>query len=115
MQLPRIVFGDVPPPNEHAKNLERALDTFCEAVRTILNKGLRPSDNFDSYETTITTNATPGVETAIAHGLKRVPTGYWIVKRNKAAHVYDGATAFTSENIYVRSDVASVTAKIIVF
>ena len=114
-QLERLALGDVPPPNEHAKNLERALDSFCNSVRTLINKGLRPSDNFDAFEISITTNATPGVETAIAHGLKRVPSGYWVVKRNKAAHIYDGGTAWTSENIYVRSDVATVTARIIVF
>lgn len=60
----------------------------------------------------VTTNATPDTEDAFSHGLGTVPQGYIVVKRDKAGVIYDGSTSWTSSNIYLRSDVASVTATI---
>lgn len=115
MRVQKFQPSNNPPENAYEKDLERSLDKFATDVALILNGGGRIEDQLDIYRGTITTDATPGVETAIAHGLKRAPLGYWIVGKNKAAHIYDGASAWTATNLYVRSDVASVTAKIIVF
>ncbi len=114
-QLEPFTVGDVPPESEHGKNLEQSLDRSFQRLREILNKGLNFTDNFECHVSTITTNATPGVETAITHGLKRVPVGAFALEKDKAAHIYTGATAKDATTYYVRSDVASVTATIIVF
>lgn len=114
-QLPRFSTGDNAPATHYEKDLERSLDKQFEKIGEILNKGLRFADNFDAYIGALTTNATPGVETAIAHGLKRVPSGFLVIQKDKAAHIYNGSTAWTADNIYVRSDVASVTATLIIF
>lgn len=103
------------PATEYEKDLERSLDKFTTSVGELLNNGLKFDDNFDAYIGNITTDATPGNDTAIAHGLKRVPSGYLIIKRDKAGIIYDGAAAWTETNIYVRSNLATVAAKIIVF
>lgn len=58
----------------------------------------------------ITTNATPDTEDAFAHTLGSVPVGYIVLSKDKAGHIYDGSSSWTSTNIYLRSDVASVTA-----
>ena len=70
------------------------------------------SENIDGEFQVITTNATPDTEDAIAHTLGSVPVGYLIVKQDKAGSIYTGTTSWTSTNIYLRSDVASVTATI---
>ena len=105
---------DHPPQDDFSRDLERGLDHIFGEIAEILNKGILITDNFNAFITTITTDATPGVESGVAHGLKRTPNGYIVLKKDKAAHIYDGATAFDSTNIYVRSDVASVTVTLFV-
>ena len=61
------------------------------------------------------TSAGANVENTIAHGLKRIPRGYIVGETDKACSVYDGATAWTSTNIYLKVDVATVALKIMVF
>ena len=115
MQISTFQAADSPPKTDYEKNLEVGLDRIFDEILTILNKGLLFSDNFDAYIGTLTTDATPGTETAIAHGLKRTPSGYLVISRDKNGVIYNGATAWDATNIYVRSNVASVTIKVIIF
>ena len=62
-----------------------------------------------------TTNATPDTEDTIVHGLGRIPIGYIIVSCNKAAIVYNGATAWDITNIYLRCNAASTAVTFMVF
>ena len=80
----------------------------------ILNNGIRPGDNLDAQTVSVTTHTTPGTEVAVAHTLKRVPAGYIVLKRDKEGVIYDGATAFSTSSIYLKSNVASVTATILI-
>ena len=116
-QLDRLDLGNQAPPSEEwLKNLDKALDKWAQALVLLLKNGLRFEDNNDIDLVTFTTHATPGTEVAVAHTLKnRVPNGFLVYGKDKAGHLYDGTTAFSSANIYVRSDVASVTAKIMIF
>lgn len=62
-----------------------------------------------------TTSATPDAENTIAHTIGSVPVGYFIVWQDKAGGLYQGpstGTAWTSSNIYLKCDVASVTFKV---
>ena len=113
--MPRFVPStDHPPQDDFSRDLERGLDSIFSKLADILNGGLLLADNFDGFLTTITTDATPGVESAIAHGLKRVPSGYLVLKRDQAGILYDGSTAWDSTNIYVRSNVASLTVTLFI-
>lgn len=114
-QLERLQVPDDPPKDEHVKTLEISLDKLFTQLRSILNNGLRFTENFDSAITTLTTNATPGVETAVAHGLKRIPLGCIVLEQTKAGHLYRGASGKDATNYYVASDVASLTVRIIIF
>ena len=60
----------------------------------------------------IATNATPDTEDAFSHTLGSVPIGYIVIGRDKGAVIYDGTTAWTATDIYLRSNVATVAAKI---
>lgn len=90
---------------------------FGQSIRAILNRGIRFEDNFDCRLVTVTTDATPDTETAVAHTLGKVPTGYILIGKDLAGDVYTstGGTAWTTTNIYVKCTVASVTVKLIVF
>lgn len=116
MQIERFSLGAISPLTEWEKNADRTLDRLFQTLIELLNAGLRFEDNNSLYRVTITTSATPNTEQAVAHTLKnRTPIGYLVISSDKAAHIYDGTTAWTTSNIYLRSDVASVTAKLLVF
>ena len=115
MQIERFKIGAVTPETEWEKGADKSLDRFFQLIYQFLNNGLRIEDNVSVYTATITTSGAPDTEQAVAHDLKRTPIGYWIVSRDKAGIIYDGPTAWTDTNIYLRSNVASVTAKVIIF
>lgn len=59
-----------------------------------------------------TTSATPDAENTIAHTVGSIPVGYIVLWQNKAGSLYQGpstGTAWTSSNVYLKCDVASVT------
>lgn len=62
-----------------------------------------------------TTHASAGTEAAFAHGLARVPRGYIVYSRDKAASIYDGTTANTSTYLYLKSSANSTTFTAYVF
>lgn len=112
MQLETLDIGQEKPQNNFEQTLEKSYTKLIEKLTQILNGGLKFSDNFDCLIKTITTNATPGVTTAITHGLKRIPFGI-VMEKDKAAHVY---LASKDANTYnVASDVASVTVTLLIF
>ena len=115
MELEKLHFSVTPPETEYTKDLDTALRRWSALVFTILNGGFRLEDNADLKLVSVTTSGTPDTEGAVAHGLLRVPNGYIPILKDKAAHIYDGATAWTATNIYVRSDVATVTTKLLIF
>lgn len=98
----------------------RSLDTDLENLFAVLHNrvefgsGTSGDDgiNISGQWLDITTNATPDTEDSFAHTIGSIPIGYIVVSRDKAGHIYDGSSSWTSSAIYLRSDVASVTAKI---
>ena len=62
-----------------------------------------------------TSNATPDTEDTVAHNLGWIPKGFIIVNRDKAGIAYDSGTAWTSSNIYLKCNVATVAFKLLVF
>ncbi len=91
------------------------LTDFHNRLVAILNRGIRFSDNVDCVLITTTTSATPDAENTVAHTLGKVPSGYIVYSQDKAGSLYLGGTAWTSSNIYLKSNIASVAFKIIVF
>jgi hypothetical protein len=113
-QIEKIDIGKATPETDFDKNLEKAFLRNIEQLTEILNKGIRFEDNFSAYITTFTTSGTPGVETAITHGLKRIPSGFVVLEKDKAAHIYKGASGKSATTYYVASDVASVTVTVMI-
>lgn len=69
-------------------------------------------ENISGQFQQFTTSATPDAENTIAHTVGSVPVGYIILGQDKAGSLYQLAgtgTAWTSSNIYLKCNVASVT------
>ncbi len=103
------------PKDQQDTDLYRILSEFFRKITTILNRGITFNENVDCRLNSFTSSGTPDAENTIAHGLGKVPTGYIIYSLDKASSVYKGSTAWTSTNIYLKVNVASVAVKIIVF
>ena len=103
------------PEGKKEQDLFYLLENFIREVKTILNGGIKFSDNFDAKMISFESSATPDAENTVAHTLGKTPTGYIVYSRDKASVLYDGGTTWTSTNIYLKANVASVTFKILVF
>lgn len=114
MQLDRVTLGREKPNDDFEKNLERSFTKLVDQLVELFKNGITFADNFNGYLTTITTDATPGVETAITHTLKKIPTGCVVLEKDKAGHVFLGASGKSSTVYNVASDVASVTATLLI-
>lgn len=97
------------------KDLLTALSNWSMVLKSILDGGISINDNMDMSQVTIVSHATPGTETGYSHGLGKVPTGYIVVGQTDAGIVYDGVTLNTKNTIYLKSDVSSVTFRILVY
>lgn len=96
-------------------DLFNTMQDFNNRLVAILNRGIKFSDNVDCVLITTTTSATPDAENTIAHTLGKLPVGYIVYSQDKSGSLYLGGTAWTSSNIYLKCNVASVAYKIIVF
>lgn len=113
--VPAVLTSHYPETNSFDRDLAHALDQNFRLLETILDAGIIFTENVDLKEVNFTSNATPDAEDTISHGLGKVPNGYIVIGRNKAGVLYNGTTAWTMTNIYLKSNVASTTYKIYVF
>jgi len=68
-------------------------------------------ENISGEFRTITT-AGANTEVVVPHTLGAIPVGRIVIGQDKAGSLYSSTTAWTKTNIYVKSDVASVTFNI---
>ncbi len=111
----RIKTAKPDPKNEFEKSLEQELLNFSLELAQILNKGLKFSDNFNAETLTIADSGAADSQNTVAHTLKRAPSGYLVLKINKAGAVYDSGTTWTDTNIYLKCSVANCAITLLVF
>ena len=58
------------------------------------------------------TTSTANTEVVVPHTLGAIPVGRIVIGQDKAGSLYNSTTAWNKNNIYVKSDVASVTFNI---
>lgn len=78
-----------------------------------INGNLDFATNFNAKTSSVIFSAA-NTDTAIIHGLGRVPTGYIVYGATAAMSVYDGATPSTSQLLYLRAS-ATGTARILIY
>ncbi len=96
------------------RELGEALLKYSTKLGDIINGGLRVSENLDVQIKTITIAAADTEET-VSHTLKRIPAGYLVIGIDKAAIIYDGSTAWTATNLYIKTNTADTTVKLLIF
>ncbi len=99
---------------EFDRDLITVLVDMSENLKAILEKGIN-EDNLDKVFVTFTSNASPDTEDSVVHTLGKVPQGFRVVNKDKAADVYDSGTAWTKTNIFLKTNVATAILKLEVF
>lgn len=89
----------------------------CLQGRVRFGPGTSGNDGENVYGQwlTVTTSATPDAENTFAHTCGSIPIGYLVVWQDKAGSIYQSptnGTDWTSQNIYLKCNVASVTFKL---
>lgn len=120
MKVARSTYLDTNTPLEkHIPSLLQDMDKLfrCLQGRVRFGRGTDGDrgENMHGEFQQFTTSGTPDAENTIGHGLGAIPIGYIIVWQDKAGSLYQGpstGTAWTSSNIYLKCDVATVTFKV---
>ena len=71
--------------------------------------------NLNAKWVVFTSNAVANTEDTVAHDLGRVPVGIEANIPDKAAVLYDGGTAHTSTNLYLKSTAATVAWEVLIY
>ncbi len=101
--------------SEFDRAISEELLSAWHELSDLLNGGLTFSNNVNCQIKTVTDTGAANVEFTVAHTLKKAPTGYIVVKADKACSVYDGATTWTTTAIYLKCDIANCNIKLIIF
>lgn len=125
---PSASMGDIPPITLEDGKLSGTTATYLSTtLRGMIDKfnggislgnglsGYR-SGNLDAQYIDVFTPGVADTEFAVPHGLGRKPIGYDVVRRDKAAIVYDSSGGSWGENVlYLKCNVASTTIKLRVY
>jgi hypothetical protein len=106
-----------PPRPSHVKDLPKGVRDYLFYVGHILSRRVSygttmdnssQDQNIDHWKATGTTPGAANTEFAVNHGLGRIPLGFQVWSVNKAAHLYQSTTAWTTTQIFLKCDVATV-------
>jgi hypothetical protein len=125
---PNAAMGDIPPITLDEGKLSGTTATYLSsALRGIIAKfnggislgngdsGYR-AGNLDAQYIDVFTPSVADTEFTVPHGLGRKPIGYDVVRRDKAAIVYDSSGGSWSDTLlYLKCNVASTTIKLRVY
>lgn len=103
------------PESEFDKTLEQELLNYSFNLAQVLNGGLKFSDNFNGEILTLADTGPADSEQTVPHSLKRLPTGFLVLRRSNAGVVYDSGTAWTTTTIFVKCSTGNATVTLFVF
>lgn len=104
--MAKITSGADSPNTKDLPSLITFVNMFSNDVSAALNGGLTFQDNFASQIKDVTFDHS-NTEQTIEHTLKKVPTGYLVIKAAAATNIYTGSTSWTNKLIYLKVDVAT--------
>ena len=111
-----LILNTNRPLQEQIWNLQTQIDKLFHVLQGRVSFGTGvdgvSGQNVDGEFQQFTTSGTPDAENTVGHTIGSVPLGYLVLWQDKAGSLYQGpatGTAWTSTNIYVKCDIATVT------
>jgi hypothetical protein len=99
---------------ESIENLRRYLQQTLSLIVETINGNLELNDNIKLKIVEINF-VESNVDTSIAHGLNKIPTGFIQIGSNVASIVYSGVRPADSQFLYLKSNVSPAKVKLLIF
>ena len=101
--------------SDYLRNLSRIAQnlSFLDADGGV-SAGRKPL-NIDAVWVSYVSNGTANTEDTVPHNLGRIPSGIWVGIPDKSAVIYQGTTAWTVDDIFLKASAVTVTVNILVF
>lgn len=96
------------------EQLGRYVQVAFDDIDSVINGGIEFNQNIDAKQIACIFQ-TANSDAVFAHGLGRIPNGFFVVGLDVASIIYNGAAHNTTDLIYLRSNTASVNAKVMVY
>jgi hypothetical protein len=111
LQLSSVLHGDL----IDLMELMRRLEEYDRNLGAILNRGIITTDNMDLVNVSYTSNGSANTEDEVIHTLGKVPVGFRVINKSKAADVYASGTAWTKTKIYLKTSTTSADLVLEIF
>lgn len=113
--LPALFTEQADKLRQFDKSLIGELANWTLTLKSILDGGISIDDNVDARRVSVVSHGTPGTEFNVAHTLGKIPLGYIVTGQDGPGTLYDGATATDKVTLYLKSDAATTTFRLLVF
>lgn len=103
-----------------------SLENFVQMIRTVYqnliqaingNLGFGDGTNLDNINGSWINAVTPvasNTDFTVNHNLQRIPSGYWVMQKDRAVDIYTGSVTATSTQITLRATVASAAIRLFI-
>ena len=71
-------------------------------------------DNINGSWINVTAPVAPNTDFTVNHNMNRIPSGYWVMQKDRACDVYTGSVAATATQLTLRASVASAVLRLFV-
>ena len=113
--IPKIEKIDLASLEDFTRELLETLLKYSVNLADVINGGIKLDENLNVKILTIADSGNADSENTVAHTLKRVPSYFIVVNIDKGGVVYDGGTAWTNTNVYLKCTVANCAIKVLIF
>lgn len=116
---PNLNFTVVEPTKKSLQNFVQMIKTIYQNYSQAFNGqiGFGDGTNLDNINGSwinVTAPVAPNTDFTVTHNLGRVPSGYWIMEKDRACDVYTGSVAPTSTQLTLRATVASAVLRLFI-
>jgi hypothetical protein len=102
-----------------SEHVTKSLQRMYKVLRGNVSYGnLNVNDtarNVDGYPVKVTTPGVANTEFPVSHGLNRIPVGFHVMTKNGATDVYQGVTAWTKTQIFLKATGIGINVTLFVF
>lgn len=116
---PTINFGVVEPEQDSLTKFVNMIRTIYQNLSQAFNGQIgfgdgTNVDNINGSWINVIAPAAPNTDFTVNHNLGRIPSGYWIMQKDRACDIYTGGVAATSTQLTLRATVASAVLRLFI-
>src|SRR5437016_13335230 len=116
---PNLQFAVIEPTKKSLEAFVRMIRSVHQNFTTAFNGNIgfgdgTNLDNINGSWINVVAPVAPDTDFTVNHNLGRIPSGYWIMQKDRACDIYTGSIAATATQLTLRANVASAVLRIFV-